>query len=111
MKRSHHPQLSPSCQQALTHYEEYLRTEQDLSPASLRNYLSDLRQFVAWCEQHETDSGEISMASGFNPALITTPLLIRYRTYLQTDLALKPASVNRFLVSLKKYCSWVVERG
>ena len=40
-----------------------------------------------------------------------TPTLTRYRSHLQTVLWLKPASVNRALVSLKRYFVWATNGG
>src|SRR5205807_843655 len=42
----------------------------------------------------------------FTPQSIATPALTRYRTYLQTVQRHKPASVNRSLISLKRYFDW-----
>ncbi|MFL5587673.1 MAG: tyrosine-type recombinase/integrase [Ktedonobacteraceae bacterium] len=46
----------------------------------------------------------------FDPRAITTPALTRYRAYLQTDLCQKPNSVNRALISLKRYFSWTMQK-
>ena len=75
----------------------------DLRPATIRNYVSDLRHFVVWCEQTWSEGQEA--AQPFTPATVATPTLIRYRTFLQ-ETHLKPASVNRTLISLKRYFAW-----
>ncbi len=98
MKRTAQPSLSDEARDALAIYETYLRDERDVSPATLRNYVSDLRQFVAWCEAAEQDGT-------FSPAALTTPTITRYRAHLQTIVKLKAASVNRALVSVKGYCA------
>jgi integrase/recombinase XerD len=41
----------------------------------------------------------------------STPLITRYRSYLQHTQHLKPTSVNRALVSIKRYVAWAVETG
>jgi integrase/recombinase XerD len=46
----------------------------------------------------------------FTPERVTTPTLTSYRAYLQA-LQLKPNSINRFLVSLKRYFAWLVTVG
>jgi integrase/recombinase XerC len=43
------------------------------------------------------------------PTALTTPLITRYRAYLQHTQRLKPASVNRALVSIKRYVAWALE--
>src|SRR5215469_8235064 len=110
MKRTAYPPLSLAGQEALASYERWLREREDLASASIRNYLSDLRHFIAWYEEHEagqrTDGHN---QSDFDPRDITTPALTRYRTYLQIVQRQKPASVNRSLISLKRYCGWAIQ--
>jgi len=106
MKRTAHPPLSHAGLEALALYEHWLREREDLTPASIRNYLSDLRHFIAW---YETER-EAHIPDCFTPQGITTPALTRYRTYLQTVQRQKPASVNRSLISLKRYFGWVTQQ-
>jgi integrase/recombinase XerC len=105
MKREAQPALTVGGQQALDQYTSALKQE-DLVAKSIRNYLSDLRQFMAWCEWgfREEQDGR-----SFTPQAIAPALLIRYRTYLQTTLWLKPSSINRTLMSLKRYFAWAVK--
>ena len=42
----------------------------------------------------------------FTPQAVAPALLIRYRDHLQTTLSLKPSTVNRTLMSLKRYFAW-----
>ena len=95
--------LSQDGQHALDQYWQVLQQLEDLSPVTIRNYLSDLRQFIAWCE----DSWREGQAErSFTPQAIAPAFLIRYREYLQTTLNLKPSTLNRTLMSLKRYFSW-----
>src|SRR5947209_6990045 len=105
MKRIAHPPLSHTGQEALASYERWLREREDLTAASIRNYLSDLRHFIAWYETEQ----EARAHDCFTPQGITTPALTRYRTYLQTVQLQKSASVNRSLISLKRYFGWVTQ--
>jgi integrase/recombinase XerD len=109
MRRASNPQLSTVAQAELQRYAQYLRSELDLSPATVRNYLSDLCHFAAWCEA-VWETGEEPEAS-FIPQAVTTPTITRYRSSLQTEAKLRPASVNRSLISIKRYCAWAVEAG
>jgi integrase/recombinase XerD len=102
-RRTEMPILSEDGQHALDGFLHALQETEDLRPATLRNYASDLRQFVAWCEAHWATGQETGRA--FTPTAVTTPLITAYRTSLQS-LALRPASINRFLVSIKRYCAW-----
>ena len=47
----------------------------------------------------------------FRPEAITTPTMTNYREYLQQTLGLKPNSVNRTLISLKRYFTWLLSTG
>ena len=105
MKRGARPDLSATGAQILNQYEQYLRTEEDLTVATVRNYLSDLRHFVVWCESVWKQGRDD--APSFRPQAVTTPTITHYRSYLQQDLRLKPNSVNRTLVSLKRYFAWL----
>ena len=106
MKRTALPSLSSVGLEALASYERWLREREDLAAASIRNYLSDLRHFIAWYETEREAHGH----DFFTPQEITTPALTRYRTYLQTVQRQKPTSVNRALISLKRYFGWVLQQ-
>jgi integrase/recombinase XerD len=110
MKRQANPQFSASAERALAQYEQALREQENLTPASLRNYLSDLRHFIAWYEACSAECAPDTLVNSRYDLSITTPTLTRYRTSLQTVQRQKPASVNRSLVSLKRYCSWAIQR-
>ena len=109
VKRGSQPWISNSGQEILEHFHYALRQRDDLQPATVRNYLSDLRQFIAWCEA-SWQEGLIPEAEFRLPDL-TTPLIAHYRAYLQATLRLKPASINRMLISIKRFCAWATERG
>lgn len=100
------PPLSVEAQRVLTLFEQELRDVEDLSPLTLRAYLADLRKFAHWCETQWVGD-ELS----FTPDQLTTPLVTQYRTELQERQALKPASVNRALVGLKRFTAWAHGQG
>lgn len=101
-KQKPSPDLSIRAEQSLTDYEHYLRHEQDLRQLTIRDYLSDLRLFMAWCER---DWAKEVNPLEFIPQHVATPTIIRYRDYLQGDLKRKPATINRYLMSIKRYFS------
>ncbi|NJK58867.1 MAG: tyrosine-type recombinase/integrase [Pleurocapsa sp. SU_5_0] len=107
MKPDATPSLSSSGRQELADYEFYLREQRDISPVTVRNYLSDLRSFIAWYETKSINSATAMVE--FDLTKITTPTLTRYRSYLQSQLKLAPASINRYLVTLKSYFALAVE--
>ena len=97
--------ISPSGRQELADYESYLRRQRDISSVTVRNYLSDLRSFITWYETKSLNSAKV----GFDLTKITTPTLTRYRSYLQSQLKLAPASINRYLITLKSYFALAAE--
>lgn len=101
--------LSEAGERELQGYGRYLREEQDLSAATVRNYLSDLRGFAVFCESSWSE-GEESRES-FSPSAVTTPTITLYRSHLKNVSELKPATINRYLVSVKRYFSWTVDAG
>jgi len=107
--RPSQPYLSAVGEEWLSRYAQTLSLKEDLRPASIRNYLSDVRQFVAWCERSWRQGTE--QETSFDPARVATPTLTAYRAHLQTEARLAPASVNRALVSLKRYFSWCIAQG
>ncbi len=109
MARSEKPRLSEGGEEVLSRYGSYLREEQDLSAATVRNYLSDLRGFAAFCESSWSESEE--SGEPFSPSAVTTPTITMYRSHLKNVAELKPASINRYLVSMKRYFSWALDGG
>jgi integrase/recombinase XerD len=108
-KRAIRLALSEAGEQVRAQYERRLRTEEDLTAVIIRNYLSDLRHFAAWCESTWKQGREEKPS--FIPEEVTTPTLTDYRTYLQQMLYLRPNSVNRSLISLKRYLAWLLVTG
>ena len=108
-KRAKRPTLSGTGEHVLAQYERRLRIEEDLTSVTIRNYLSDLRHFAAWCEFTWMQGREKDPA--FTPERVTTPTITGYRTYLQQVLHLKPNSINRSLISLKRYFTWLLSVG
>ena len=105
--RKANPNLSPSAQAALEAYQHHLREEVDLQPATVRNYLSDLQHFMAWCESLWSEGQDTRHPFALDQ--VATPTLTRYRDHLQRALQLQPATINRHLVSLKRYFGWAVD--
>ena len=109
MKRIARPKLSNEGEKELERFGNYLREEQDLAADTVRNYLSDLRQFAAFCEATWAEGEEAG--EPFSPANVTTPTITLYRSHLKNSLELKPASINRYLTSTKRYFGWAVDEG
>jgi site-specific recombinase XerD len=69
---------------------------EDLSPVTVRGYLSDLEMFMAWLKQ--------SRGAKLRLNQITTIDLINYRQHLIAVKGLRPATVNRRLEALRRFC-------
>lgn len=108
MGRDAKPMLTREGQMPLDAYAAALHADADLRPATERNYLADLRHFAAWCEA--TWGAGVDEPVPFAPERVATPTLTAYRANLQS-LGLAPATINRHLISLKRYCAWATTRG
>jgi integrase/recombinase XerC len=109
VQRLEKPTLSAAGENELDRYGRYLTEEQDLAAATVRNYLSDLKGFAAFCESSWSEGEELGEA--FSPSGVTTPTITLYRAHLKNVAELKPASINRYLISVKRYFSWAVDEG
>ncbi len=109
MRRTAKLKLSADGEKELERFGGYLREEQDLASDTVRNYLSDLRQFAAFCEATWAEGEEVGEA--FSPVNVTTPTITLYRSHLKNVLELKPASINRHLISIKRYFGWGTDEG
>ncbi len=71
---------------------------EDLSTLTVRGYRSDLGRFTAWYEGHPLEK-------------LTASDLAHFRQYLSRERAMKPASVNRKLEALRRFCRWAHKSG
>ena len=67
-------------------------------PLTVASYLSDLKGFAIWFRQTNGDA--------FAPQGITALDVRSFKSYLITVAGFKPATVNRRLASLSRYCAW-----
>ncbi len=109
MRRTAKPKLSEKGEKELERFGDYLRGDQDLAADTVRNYLSDVRQFAAFCEASWFEGEE--RGESFSPANVTTPTITLYRSHLKNALKLKPASINRHLISIKRFFGWAIDEG
>lgn len=108
-RRAARPELSSVGEGEIERFESYLRDEQDLAADTVRNYVSDLRQFAAFCEASWAEGEESDET--FSPVNVTTPMITLYRSHLKNVAELKPASINRHLISIKRYFGWATDEG
>jgi integrase/recombinase XerC len=70
----------------------------DLASATVRGYRYDLQQFLRWFPLAKGSSLRLEKLSILD--------LINYRQHLVNVEALKPATVNRRLKALRRFCRW-----
>lgn len=83
-----------------TAFTAALRTR-DRSELTIRHYLSDLRQFIAWFEETMGESFRVEAVSEYDVRAWRDDLAAK----------LKPASVNRKLAALGAFYRWANEAG
>lgn len=71
---------------------------EDLAAVTVRGYRSDLGVFTAWYEGHPIEK-------------LTASDLAHFRQHLSRDRSLKPATVNRKLEALRRFCRWAHTTG
>jgi site-specific recombinase XerD len=74
-----------------------------LAPATVVNYLADLRAFLRW--------GEKTRDAACSPFSLTTPDIQEYCLYLQEDKGHTPATINRRIQALRKFYEQAVTQG
>jgi len=72
-------------------------------PLTVASYLSDLRGFATWFTQ--------SNGEALAPPGITALDVRAYKAYLLAVAGFKPATVNRHLAALSRYCAWARGQG
>lgn len=84
---------------------DFLSTQQaqDLSPATLKALRSDLLNFVAWWEQ--------AQGWPFNLQQLVARDVRRWQQQRQQIDGVSPKTINRNLVSLRRFSQWAVEQG
>jgi site-specific recombinase XerD len=83
---SHEEMLTPAPQESVfDQFARYLRLQQ-LSEPTIKNYTLDAEQFFAWFNQFE---------KGVDLQIGSSKIIDAYRKYLQNQLGLAPASVDR----------------
>jgi site-specific recombinase XerD len=86
----------------LERFEVYLSSSA-LAPATVVNYLADLRAFLRWSEE--------TGGTACSPFELETPDIRDYCSYLQNVKMHAPATINRRLQALRKFYGLAVEQG
>lgn len=99
--------ISVQGEQNIHAFIHVLTTQEDLNPKTLREYAGDLKQFISWFETSEHQEDEII----FKIEDVATPTLTRYREVMQKTMGLKPSTINRRLITLKRFFEWANSEG
>ena len=98
--------ISEQGKQTIQDFIYVLTTHEDLNPKTLKEYASDIKHFISWFETAGHQEEVI-----FQIADVTTPTLTRYREASQKVMGLKPATINRRLITLKRFFDWAVSES
>ncbi|MED0675267.1 tyrosine-type recombinase/integrase [Aneurinibacillus thermoaerophilus] len=94
--------LSKQGEKIINDFTRMLETEEDLKSKTIREYRGDLKHFIAWFEDEQASEEIIP----FRIEDVATPTIIRYRDVMQKEMKLKPATINRRLITLKRFFEW-----
>ncbi len=94
--------LSGQDDEILAKFEENL-SQAALSSSTIVNYLTDLRAFRRWADG--------ALAPGFSLAQTNPEHIRQYRDYLSKTLKRASSTINRHLMSLRKFFVFVTELG
>lgn len=103
------PEISDQAAEWIGRFTDELTTREDLHKETIRKYASDLRHFAQWVETSWSEHQEEEQP--FHPGEIATPTLTRYREHMQVIQTLKPATINRRLVTVKRFFEWAIRVG
>src|SRR3712207_3148000 len=78
-------------------------TRQEVAEKTMRSYQSDLRHFTRW---FEGTTGE-----AFRAAAVTPTDVRDYKAHLVSVERRRPATVNRRLAALRRFCRWAKAAG
>ncbi|TBL73248.1 tyrosine-type recombinase/integrase [Paenibacillus thalictri] len=96
--------ISRQGEQIIRDFIHTLTTHEDLNPKTLKEYASDLKHFIGWFETTGHPEEEVI----FRIEYIATPTLTRYREAAQKVMDLRPATINRRLITLKRFFEWAL---
>ncbi|CAM4038698.1 tyrosine-type recombinase/integrase [Cohnella lubricantis] len=99
--------ISEQGEQTIHDFIHALTTREDLNPKTLKEYASDLKHFIGWFETADHQEEEVI----FRIEDVATPTLTRYREAAQKVMELKPATINRRLITLKRFFEWATSES
>lgn len=104
MKEQH--EISKQSGKMIQNFIHVIATQKDLSAKTLREYASDLKHFTNWYTANANEK-----KTNFSIEQIATDALVHYREAMQVTMELKPATINRHLVTLKRFFEWAASEN
>lgn len=99
--------ISEQGEKVIADFIHMLETEEDLKPKTVKEYGGDLKHFIGWFECEQVSEEIIP----FRMEDVATPTITRYRDVMQKEMKLKPATINRRLITLKRFFEWASVQG
>ncbi len=99
--------ISEQGEKVIADFIHMLETEEDLKPKTVKEYGGDLKHFIGWFESEQISEEIIP----FRIEDVATPTITRYRDVMQKEMKLKPATINRRLITLKRFFEWASAQG
>ncbi|MGG0938676.1 tyrosine-type recombinase/integrase [Brevibacillus centrosporus] len=99
--------ISEQGEKVIADFIHMLETEEDLKPKTVKEYGGDLKHFIGWFESEQASEEIIP----FRIEDVATPTITRYRDVMQKEMKLKPATINRRLITLKRFFEWASAQG
>ncbi|CAG7631965.1 tyrosine-type recombinase/integrase [Paenibacillus allorhizosphaerae] len=99
--------ISEQGEQTIQDFINTLTIHEDLNPKTIKEYASDLKHFIGWFETADLQEEEVL----FRIEDVATPTLTRYREAAQKVMELKPTTINRRLITLKRFFEWAASES
>lgn len=92
-------------------FKKYLLAE-NVSSATVHNYLSDFRHFAGWFSLYIESHNNVSLSTSepFLPSVLSKQTVFQYRAYLLEN-KLPVKTVNRRLSTLRKLSAFCINQG
>ncbi|WP_339259173.1 tyrosine-type recombinase/integrase [Paenibacillus sp. FSL R5-0749] len=81
-----------------------LANEDELQPKTVKEYASDLKHFIEWYKENTLLGEKVTLRIED----VDTSTLVHYREDSHKVMLLKPATINRRLITLKRFFKWAV---
>lgn len=101
--------MSEQAENFINNFINYIKENEDLKQNTLKEYTGDLKHFIDWFEVRNNEYSENIVI--FHPKNIITPDIRKYRETMQNSIKLKPSTINRRIITLKRFFKWAIDNG